>query len=371
MTMTDPEDELALAFAAACCSWPGSRCPDAPRTAVPDDGSILRIGWAQDPQTLNPFVGQDEEAYNVWALNWDLLVNFDPEDLSPAPGIAESWEVSEDRKTVTFQLDPDASLVRRRADHVGGRQVVARGRSATRASCSPATRARHLDRDARRRDGRHRDQAARRPHHRRPLRLHPPRAHLGRGAARRADRHLPARAAAGRQRSLHRHRVRARAHHPDGAQPGVARATRPPSTRSNTSSTEPRTPSSARSQLGEIDMVIEVEASTFERLGEEPRHRDGRAPSPSLHRSSRSTSAPRSSAPTPSSIRRSRSSRCARRSPTRSTASASTRSRPAAPRSSPTGSCPRFYKSFYTEPEQTYPLRPGAAPTRSSTTPAG
>ncbi len=65
---------------------------------------VLRIGWGQDPQTLNPFTGLDEESYTVWAINWDLLVNFSTEDLSPAPGIAESWEVSEDRKTVTFTL---------------------------------------------------------------------------------------------------------------------------------------------------------------------------------------------------------------------------------------------------------------------------
>jgi peptide/nickel transport system substrate-binding protein len=69
---------------------------------------VLKIGWAQNPQTINPFVGQDEEAYTVWALTWDLLVNFSPEDLSPAPGIAESWEVSEDRKTIIFKLDPEA-----------------------------------------------------------------------------------------------------------------------------------------------------------------------------------------------------------------------------------------------------------------------
>jgi peptide/nickel transport system substrate-binding protein len=67
-------------------------------------GDVLRIGWAQDAKNLNPFVGVNEEEYTIWAINWELLVNFDPEDLSPAPGIAESWEVSEDRKTVTFHL---------------------------------------------------------------------------------------------------------------------------------------------------------------------------------------------------------------------------------------------------------------------------
>jgi len=72
-----------------------------------DDGAkkkVLKIGWGQDVQTLNPFVAQDEENFRVWALNWDLLVGFSPDDLSPAPGFAESWDVSADKKTVTFHL---------------------------------------------------------------------------------------------------------------------------------------------------------------------------------------------------------------------------------------------------------------------------
>jgi peptide/nickel transport system substrate-binding protein len=74
--------------------------------AAPTSGTgvPLRIGWAQDPRTLNPFVAYDEENYNVWSLTWDLLTNYSPEDLGPVPGIAESWEVSEDKKTVTFTL---------------------------------------------------------------------------------------------------------------------------------------------------------------------------------------------------------------------------------------------------------------------------
>jgi ABC-type transport system substrate-binding protein len=70
--------------------------------------TVLKIGWAQDPANINPFVGQDEEDYTLWAMNWDLLVNFNPEDLTPIPGIAKSWQVSDDKKTVTFKLDPDA-----------------------------------------------------------------------------------------------------------------------------------------------------------------------------------------------------------------------------------------------------------------------
>jgi peptide/nickel transport system substrate-binding protein len=64
----------------------------------------FRIGWSQDPQTLNPFVALDEEDYTVWSITWDLLVAYSPEDLGPVPGLAESWEVSPDRRTVTFTL---------------------------------------------------------------------------------------------------------------------------------------------------------------------------------------------------------------------------------------------------------------------------
>ncbi len=70
---------------------------EATTTAPSGDENVLRIGWAQDPDTLNPFVGQNEEDYTVWALNWDLPINFSPKTLGPAPGIAESWEVSDDR----------------------------------------------------------------------------------------------------------------------------------------------------------------------------------------------------------------------------------------------------------------------------------
>ena len=69
-----------------------------------DKKKVLKVGWAQDPQTLNPFVAQDEENFRVWALDWDLLVNFSPDDLKPVPGIAKSWDVSKDKKAVTFHL---------------------------------------------------------------------------------------------------------------------------------------------------------------------------------------------------------------------------------------------------------------------------
>jgi len=102
---------FALALVATATAQDGTTAaPDTTTsdttTAAPSGGNILRIGWAQDPNTLNPFTGQDEEGYTVWALNWDLPINFSPKTLGPAPGIAESWEISDDRKTVTMKLAP-------------------------------------------------------------------------------------------------------------------------------------------------------------------------------------------------------------------------------------------------------------------------
>lgn len=65
---------------------------------------VLRIGWEQSPQTLNPYVDLDSEDFVVWAINWETLVNYSPRDLSPVPGIAREWSVSPDRKTITFRL---------------------------------------------------------------------------------------------------------------------------------------------------------------------------------------------------------------------------------------------------------------------------
>ena len=93
---------LLAAIALGVLGSTGASAQDGSGGASSED--VLRIGWAQDPKTLNPFVGVNEEEYTVWALNWELLTNFDPEDLGPSPGIAESWEVSEDRKTITFNL---------------------------------------------------------------------------------------------------------------------------------------------------------------------------------------------------------------------------------------------------------------------------
>jgi peptide/nickel transport system substrate-binding protein len=76
-----------------------------PAHAQDTSKKVFKVGWAQDPQTLNPFVDYDEEDFRVWSVQYDLLVAFDPDNLGPSKtGLAESWDVSPDKKTVTFHL---------------------------------------------------------------------------------------------------------------------------------------------------------------------------------------------------------------------------------------------------------------------------
>ncbi len=72
--------------------------------AQAQEKKVLKIGWEQDPQTLSPFTDQDEESYRIWAISYDLLVNFSSDDLGPTEGIAKTWDISDDKKTITFQL---------------------------------------------------------------------------------------------------------------------------------------------------------------------------------------------------------------------------------------------------------------------------
>ncbi len=156
-----------------------------PATAQ-DSGSrdVLRVGWSQDPKTLNPFVGVNEEEFAIWAINWELLVGFSPEDLTPAPAIAESWDVSEDGRTVTYHLIEDAvwsdgepitsADVKWSLETLGSEGLLFSGYTdGVTAIETPDDHTVVLE-----------DEAAQRPAHRRPLRLHPAGARLGQGAGR-------------------------------------------------------------------------------------------------------------------------------------------------------------------------------------------
>jgi peptide/nickel transport system substrate-binding protein len=69
-----------------------------------EDKLVFTIGDDNDLDSMNPFVAVEAPAFQVFYLTYDLLVNLSADDLSPSPGLAESWDTSDDGKTWTFHI---------------------------------------------------------------------------------------------------------------------------------------------------------------------------------------------------------------------------------------------------------------------------
>ncbi len=67
------------------------------------DPVVLRVGETQDVTAINPYLATLFSDYEVFTLNYDLLVGYGPDE-EPAPGFAKSWV--QDGNTWTFKIDP-------------------------------------------------------------------------------------------------------------------------------------------------------------------------------------------------------------------------------------------------------------------------
>jgi peptide/nickel transport system substrate-binding protein len=67
------------------------------------DDLILKIGSDQKFETLNPWFSITYADYEIFQVQYELLVGFDNK-LEPAPGFADRWESSADKTTHTFHI---------------------------------------------------------------------------------------------------------------------------------------------------------------------------------------------------------------------------------------------------------------------------
>lgn len=91
----------ALSLALTSCSSSSGPAPGA--AASGQGGGALVVGVTSDPDTLFPWKATQFTAVNVLQNLYGTLTEFD-KDLNVVPGLAESWETSDDGKTVTFKL---------------------------------------------------------------------------------------------------------------------------------------------------------------------------------------------------------------------------------------------------------------------------
>jgi peptide/nickel transport system substrate-binding protein len=93
-----------LCVLAASLVWGLAGAFAASPSASPGVGAVtLHVGWTNDPDNLNPFIGSETSSYEIWMLNYDMLTGYTL-DLQPKPDLATSWDTSADGLTWTFHL---------------------------------------------------------------------------------------------------------------------------------------------------------------------------------------------------------------------------------------------------------------------------
>ena len=219
----------------------------------------------------------------IWAINWDLLVNFSPKDLTPGPGIAQSWDISRRQEDDHLPPRPEREVVGRQADHLGGRQVLARGAGQQRRAVHRATRT-----------------TSPRSTRRTPTRSWSTPSGPTRGSSAACSSTSSPSTSGGRCRSSeltgsYKPELPLVGSGPyvvtefqpnriieDGAEPELPRRRSRSSTRSSSSGTATQDAAERALQVGEVDMVPEVSAAGFARLGEQPNIKTLKAPSPAF-----------------------------------------------------------------------------------------
>ena len=83
--------------------------PALAQSDAPDEKVVFRMGLVNDIDSLNPFKALEIPSFEVSNLNYNLLVEFAQDDLRPVPGLAESWETSEDGLEWTYNLRDDVT----------------------------------------------------------------------------------------------------------------------------------------------------------------------------------------------------------------------------------------------------------------------
>ena len=67
---------------------------------------VITINWGAEPPSLDPGLASDTTSSGILLNIMDPLVLLD-DDNKPQPSLAESWDISEDGKTITFHLRTD------------------------------------------------------------------------------------------------------------------------------------------------------------------------------------------------------------------------------------------------------------------------
>ena len=102
-----------LALAAGCGGDDddgGDAADTGTETTAGTEGGTLVFAGASDPVVLDGALVSDGESLRVITQIFETLVALKPGTTEPEPGLAESWEVSDDGLTYTFHLRDGVSF---------------------------------------------------------------------------------------------------------------------------------------------------------------------------------------------------------------------------------------------------------------------
>jgi len=71
-------------------------------------GGQISVFGGQYPKSLNYYTDSNVLSAQIFGMMYDSLLTFNPVSLDYEPGLASGWEISKDKKTFTFRLDPRA-----------------------------------------------------------------------------------------------------------------------------------------------------------------------------------------------------------------------------------------------------------------------
>ncbi len=97
----------AAGLAGGLMGWAGCAGRERPVDAGVREG-ILLIGNGAEPPDLDPHIVTGVPEFHIMDAVFEGLVDIEPDTGLPAPGMAQSWEMSEDGTVYTFHLRPGA-----------------------------------------------------------------------------------------------------------------------------------------------------------------------------------------------------------------------------------------------------------------------
>ncbi len=95
-----PGRVLAAAALLAAFVLPGLALP----ATAADKETTFTVALLNEVDSFNPFLGIEAESFEMWALTYDYMIGYSMEDMSPEPGLATSWDTSQDGLTWTFHI---------------------------------------------------------------------------------------------------------------------------------------------------------------------------------------------------------------------------------------------------------------------------